>query len=157
MVALAMETRQRVAIDNFHNTAQPIHGDELQAAAYRGRYPGATHRPTAVCFTYNCHGLTFASRRTEITSPAEIRKILVEDAYEMVQINDVLPGDIVIYISNDNDIEHSGIVVDVPRFVGQILPNPKILSKWGSAHEVIHMVRDCPYNASRVEYYRVTK
>lgn len=66
-----------------------------------------------------------------------------------------MPGDIVIYISNDGDIEHSGIVVEISP--EGIVRNPRVLSKWGTAHEVIHRIADCPYVGSRIEYYRVMK
>jgi hypothetical protein len=32
---------------------------------------------------------------------------------------------------------------------------PVVLSKWGPAHEVIHRVNDCPYDATQILYYRI--
>jgi hypothetical protein len=85
-----------------------------------------------------------------------VQKILTEDGYE--QINDrryLSPGDIVLYISAiNNDIEHSGIVVDADPIDPLRL---RILSKWGSAHEVIHGVGDCPYDARHITFYRMTR
>jgi hypothetical protein len=158
MVSLDLHSRRQRQIANFHEPKDALHGDKEMAKEYAMRYPAATHRPTPVCYTYNCHGLTFASRRTAIISPEEVRKILEEDDYHRIaSLADVMPGDIVVYISEDNDIEHSGIVIATPKFEGQFVINPVVLSKWGSAHEVIHRVMDCPYNESRPEYYRVMK
>jgi hypothetical protein len=44
---------------------------------------------------YNCHGLTFANRRSWISELSEIPKILHDDGYTQVRDEDVLPGDIV--------------------------------------------------------------
>ncbi len=60
-------------------------------------HPNAIHRPIEPCNTYNCHGLTFAARRTWIHEPSELLKILEDDDYEEVT-NGILPGDIAIYI-----------------------------------------------------------
>jgi len=50
--------------------------------------------------------------------------------------------------------EHSGIVVDADPIDPLRL---RILSKWGSAHEVIHGVGDCPYDARNIMFYRMTR
>jgi hypothetical protein len=155
LTSLALETRKRQHVANQHNTSQVIPGEILAATDLRTRYITSTHRPTPVCYTYNCHGLTFAGRRTQITSSVEVRKILDDDDYQIIQQNAVLPGDIVIYISQESEIEHSGIVVffDQQLIGGAI----RVLSKWGGAHEVIHSLMECPYNDMRVEFYRVMK
>ena len=155
MTLLALETRSKNAVDNCHDASPVLHGDAQVSAALRRQYPGAIHRPTPACYTYNCHGLTFASRRTQILLSADVRRILGDDDYVQIGTKDVLAGDIVIYIGEDGDIEHSGIVMDVPK--GMLVVIPKVLSKWGSAHEVVHNVLDCPYKSARIEYYRVHK
>jgi hypothetical protein len=76
-----------------------------------------------------------------------VRRILEDDEYQEVTLQDLMPGDIVVYVQN-GDAEHSGIVISG-------LPIPMILSKWGPAHEVIHRVTDCPYNAAQINYYRI--
>ena len=48
---------------------------------------------------YNCHGLTFASRRTGIDETSEILNILGDDKFVKIDISECLPGDIVIYYS----------------------------------------------------------
>jgi hypothetical protein len=72
-----------------------------------------------------------------------VAKILKDDEYEPIELKDV------IYTQN-GDVEHSGIVVSS----GGGFP-PMVLSKWGRAHEVVHRVRDCPYDAMEVSYHRI--
>lgn len=153
-VVLNLHTREQNQINNIHDTDAPMPGELIEARDLKGRFLGATHRPTAVSYTYNCHGLTFGSRRTQIVDPAEVRKILTQDAYHKIGSADILPGDIVVYIGPNGDIEHSGVVMDVDK--SALVPTPKVLSKWGVAHEVVHFLRDCPYASTNVEFYRVT-
>lgn len=152
-VTLDLQTRQQIQIDNLHDTEIPTPGELLEAQDLRGKYLGALHRPTAVSYTYNCHGLTFGSRRTQIIDPAEVRKILTQDGYRKIDRADILSGDIVVYVGPDGDIEHSGIVMDVDK--SMLILIPKVLSKWGVAHEVVHRLADCPYASTNVEFYRV--
>lgn len=155
MSSLALETRKKNSISNYHDTGVVVLGDTLAAAALKKQYLASVHRPTPVCYTYNCHGLTFASRRTQITSSAEVRRILNDDDYSSVLPSDVIAGDVVIYVSEGGDIDHSGIVLDTSQAL--IGGGVKVLSKWGKAHEVVHMVRDCPYGDMKLEFYRVCK
>jgi hypothetical protein len=100
---------------------------------------------------YNCHGMTFASRRTGIYETPEINKIIADDSYGEISKLDTLPGDIVLYYGLNGDIEHSGIVVQKPD---NQLNIPIVVSKWGMLFEVIHSVYICPYNVSNVRFYR---
>lgn len=153
---LKLDTRSLNQIENECDTNPLIAGMRQQAEDLRKEYLSAIHRPTQPCNTYNCHGLTFASRRTQISNSAEVRKILKDDGYEQIDPKLILPGDVVLYINTINaSIDHSGVVVDVQP--NMAVMNPKILSKWGNAHEVIHYVRDCPYPNTRLEYYRLTR
>lgn len=86
---------------------------------------------------YNCHGLTFASRRTRVIDVQGIERVLIDDNWVELEMRDVLPGDIVIYYSEEGEPNHSGIVVEVFD-----LGVPKIRSKWGSAGEYIHLLTD---------------
>ncbi len=65
------------------------------------------------CGFYNCHGMTFASRRARIWELKEISKVLAEDNYREVEKASTLPGDIVIYYCK-GDAQHSGVVIDSP-------------------------------------------
>lgn len=147
---LALETRLKSGIDNELNRNAIPAGFEFQVEAYKTQYPHACHRPVEPCWTYNCHGLTFGTRRTWIKDPAEVAKILTEDDYQEIAVQDVIVGDIAVYYS-DGDATHSGNVV------GQSAAGPRILSKWAFLHEVVHSVTECPYDAGNVVYYRMTK
>lgn len=102
--------------------------------------------------TYNCHGMTFACRRTGISDLNTLRQVWEEDNYvEIKEIAKVLPGDIVLYYKG-GEIIHSGIVMHV-ELQNNILPNITILSKWGKHKEVIHNVNDSPYSVNSVKKY----
>jgi len=103
---------------------------------------------------YNCHGLTFASKRTWIYLDTEIEKILHDDRYiEIKNEKDVLPGDIVIYY-DEKGVAHSGIViqVDLPATLHDLI-KVMVLSKWGKHKEVIHNVNYSPYSLSSIKKY----
>lgn len=109
-------------------------------------------RRTGPTASYNCHGLAFACRRTEVNSPDAIRLILQDDLYHEVAAADVMPGDVVLYFAEDGDAEHSGIVVGEPDEVFGI---PRVVSKWGKGGEFVHRANQCPYNFAGAKYYRV--
>jgi hypothetical protein len=99
---------------------------------------------------YNCHGLTFASRRTRIWTDNAIKLILTEDNYAIVEKEFVLPGDIVVYY-NAGDAEHSGIVVEA-----QSPMSIRVVSKFGSGNELVHWLYDvAPYDTSDIKFYRI--
>jgi len=108
-------------------------------------------KPNPLC---NCHGFTFASKRTAIFESEELWKIIDDDDYEIIEDKkDVLPGDVILYFSDNGDIEHSGIVISKPD---PTLGIPQILSKWGKYSEIIHSAYNCPYDKSNIQYYRMT-
>jgi hypothetical protein len=77
-----------------------------------------------------------------------VQKVLVDDEYKRIDVGDVLPGDVVVYLQN-GDAEHSGIVIK------RGYP-PIVLSKWGPSHEVLHLANYCPYDSMQIVYYRIT-
>lgn len=114
-----------------------------------------TLRPGKVV-RYNCHGLTFASRRTWIDDREAVSRILSDDGYDEVnEVADVMAGDVVVYFDKDGRADHSGVVVEGPETAG--LGIPKVVSKWAWAYEVIHWANQCPYEMSDVRYFRVLK
>lgn len=100
---------------------------------------------------YNCHGMTFASRRTGIYDTSSIYEIIKDDEYHEIAKETVLPGDIVLYYGEGGDIEHSGLVISKTSGAPEI---PIIISKWGMAFEAIHSVYSCPYNMGQIKFYR---
>ena len=149
--SIRLDTRKGNPISNVQVLAPPSPGDA--DVRYRQDHPRAIWRsqPSRI---YNCHGMVFASRRSAI-SPIEIPKIIDEDGYTRVDpMASVLAGDVILYVDQRGDPEHSGIVVSKPT---EPLGIPIVISKWGAWREVIHAANDCPYefNFSRVEFYRV--
>lgn len=146
LTTLKLDTRKGNHIHNVLDETPPIPGMVNQSQSFRVQFSGASHRETETTRAYNCHGLTFASRRTAILDIAALRKLLVDDGYVVVQSSDVKAGDIVLYIGKGGDIVHSGIVV------GKEQIGFRVLSKWGAAHEVIHMQGDTPYQTQTIDY-----
>lgn len=151
MSSINIETRLGHPIENCQN-------DFLSNADLRfyediiNRHPLAKKR-SEVEIHYNCHGFVFGSRRTGISDSTEIRKILADDGFIKVDSNNVKEGDIVLYIAENGDIEHSGFVIEEPNKSNYHIP--KIYSKWGFGYEFIHWVNDSYYDSSILEYYRI--
>ncbi len=117
----------------------------------RRRYPKAQERrpPTG---QYNCHGMTFANRRTGIHRPEYVAKILEDDGYKPIILGQVEPGDLVLY-SDGGEIEHTGVVLEVVEGFpeGSGIRAPRIISKWGPTGEYIHLATEGPYKG-HIEY-----
>jgi hypothetical protein len=151
---IALATRKGTNIPNFQ-VRELSHSEAVTDQRIRQQYrihSGVVFR-CAPDPQYNCHGLTFASRRTGIFDVEILHQILAEDGYRQLNnIRDVLPGDIILYFSDAGDIEHSGIVIENnPRLL-----MPQILSKWGKGSEVLHPASASPYDATNLRYYRVS-
>lgn len=148
-MAIRLETSRRTGIDNHQDSELSAYHVNW-ARDLAARYPRAQPR-TEQSPCYNCHGLTFASRRTRIEKSSGIQRILMDDDYHEILMKDVLPGDIVIYYSETGDPNHSGVVVEFrpPLLV------PIICSKWSNAGEFIHGLRDCPtIYGPEIRFYR---
>jgi hypothetical protein len=103
---------------------------------------------------YNCHGLVFASRRTNIPPvdiPVNIEQLLVRDQYGPV--DGPALGDIAVYRTTNGEIDHTGIVSRV-EFVGTTRV-VFIWSKWGALEECEHRETSCPYSDCSIEYWRL--
>ena len=102
---------------------------------------------------YNCHGLTFANRRTGIYHPASVAEILEDDGYRQIKASEVCLGDVVVYYDG-RQIAHTGIVVRIEREEGLIGGQATwIMSKWGQAGEYIHPVNLGPYSEHDLTYW----
>ena len=132
---IRLETSKRTGIDNIQ-FGDVSAFERNWAMEIPKRFPNVIQR-TGMSPLYNCHGLTFASRRTRITDPQGIQQILVDDNWVELEMKDALPGDVVVYYSEEGEPNHSGIVVEVGG-----LGVPRICSKWGSAGEYIHLLTD---------------
>ena len=127
--------------------------DMAQYANLERRYGTLVQPRTAPCPTYNCHGMTFAGRRTGIASPVTVRQVLHEDSYKDVPRNEVMPGDVILYFDDRGDVEHSGVVVEPP--ISDLLGIPLVYSKWGKYKEMLHRGNQCPYNFASARYFRI--
>lgn len=152
--SLAMQTRESKDIENFFDKRPATAGEQAHVDGLINDYPNAQPRTKVPSFHYNCHGLTFASRRSEIVPSDVVQKILTEDRYEKVDLPNVLPGDTAIYVGADGEIAHSAIVLSLRR-IGDKVVDTFVVSKWGGAHETIHASKYCPWSDSLVEYYRI--
>ena len=153
---IVVETREANSITN-EQCLDVLPGEKKYFDDLKNQYLGQfdfyirnSHSPY-----YNCHGLTFASRRTCVIDVAEIPQILIDDGYEEIPMKETLPGDIVLYYSLNGDIEHSGIVISKPNLASYFIP--LILSKWGAAFEAIHPFNKTSYDTSQSKFYRVVK
>lgn len=102
--------------------------------------------------SYNCHGLTFLMRRGLLFDENAILQCLKDDGYsEIMDVKQVLPGDLVLYFDNDESISHSGVVCRV-EVHHNVITTPWVFSKWGELREYVHQYLDCPY--SNPKFYR---
>lgn len=145
--SIRLETRRKNAIENAQEGTLTV-GQLAEAAKLEKKYLGNRKR-TEPLPHFNCHGLSFACRRTRIWRTPEIAKILKDDGYTPVAEKDVLPGDLVIYFYK-GDAEHSGVIVAVGEF------GLTVCSKWGMLQEFVHPLRNCPYDFTYLGYYRIT-
>jgi len=105
---------------------------------------------------YNCHGLVFASRRTNIPPVGmddvlDIDNILGEDQYDPVSLSQV--GDIVVYRRSTGEVDHTGFVSRVDSLGSQ--PIVWVWSMWGGLGEFEHRVEHSPYNDCTPEFWRL--
>lgn len=109
------------------------------------RFPNAKRRRAAT-EKYNCHGMSFANRRTGIWSSDPIPMILEDDGFRAIAASQVHVGDLVVYYYLGALFWHTGIVVDVPKIDSpEAEKRMTVMSKWGELGEYIHSVGDDPY------------
>jgi len=147
---IIVQTRKGSNIENEQYNHMTTLEKSYLKEKFQREFPEAVLRNYATDI-YNCHGLTFASRRTYIWDPNEIWKIIREDNYVEIFEKNVLPGDVILYIDTKGDVEHSGLVISKPNTTFFV---PMIVSKWGKGPEYIHFANNCPYTQIR-KYYRV--
>jgi hypothetical protein len=144
---MRLETSRGRGIDN-DQTSELTNADSFADVRADRQFPGAIRR-TPASASYNCHGMTFAARRTRIWLSRALQMILADDGWTTVNQSEALPGDVVIYRSDDGDLSHSGVVVESDPLA------PLILSKWGNGGERVHRLRECPsVYGPQVTFYR---
>lgn len=143
---IVLQTSKKTDIDNaqFHTrTKQEETIANIVEQKFNSTYQGS---PSKI---YNCHGLTFASRRTGIYEDSEIQKIL-KDEYVEIRSDQIIVGDIALWVK-DKQYIHSALVV-------QICDNNQVfvLSKTRDFKEIVHLVTTSPYPYDIIKYYRIT-
>jgi len=162
---LGLQTRLCNDISNEINRERAQDGVQLAVDRLMQQHPDAIPRTTNPSLKYNCHGLTFGARRTNIGEEG-VTTIFKDDEYQEIDRAHVMPGDIAVYRSKENsEVQHSGIVTGEPRAspkriltsdkATDALVGPWIVSKWGECHEALHRLYDCPYPDAEVKFYRV--
>jgi len=111
--SIPLATRTGRAVPNVQDLDLPPHRVRLYLDASKRRFPRAELRrlPTGC---YNCHGLTFASRRTQILDPSVVEDILKDDGYRRIRFRGVMQGDLAVYYDR-REIAHTGVIVAVER------------------------------------------
>lgn len=150
MIRLETSTGRGIDCSQEHQLTHPV-----LALDKKMRKDHPTARPrTDPSVSYNCHGLTFASRRAWIWKSVSITDIISDDKYDEVAIDKVIPGDIVIYYSELGEPNHSGVVVAA----GPPLVEPEVCSKWAYCSEFVHGLRDCPtIYGPRTKFFRCVR
>ncbi len=106
---------------------------------------------------YNCHGLVFASRRTNIdgpTLPVVIDDLIIRDRFRVISIEPRV-GDIIVYRNKSTGkVEHTGFVNRIDKIDKK--PIVYVWSKWGGLGEYEHQEIFCmEYDYCSIEYWRL--
>jgi hypothetical protein len=128
-----------------------IHAD-LAKKAFKSEYHGEASA------MYNCHGLTFASRRTGIFTDGVVEMILAEEYQEIKEHKHAHVGDIVVWIDNDGQITHSAFIVKIEpeKITPGVFPKIRVLSKTRIFKEICHDIHDSPpAYGSQKRIYRI--
>jgi hypothetical protein len=155
MARIALEAASGLDLPNEQSAERdPLELQQFRATfASRWQTLGCEMLPVSM-LRYNCHGMTFAARRTWIDDRRLVPHIIAGDGYAEVDGNSAVPGDIVVYFDERGLAEHSGFVVEAAT--RQTIRIPKVISKWGKAYEVLHWANRCPYEIRFLRYYRLT-
>lgn len=90
--------------------------------------------------TYNCMGMVFANRRTWIDTD-HLQLILQEDNYRQTTIDDIQPGDVIVYRDELGSVTHVGLVSCIEVNLADLsedMHKVTVLSQWGADGEYFH-------------------
>ena len=93
--------------------------------------------------SYNCAGLVFANRRTCV-EPMCVPEILRRDGYRQIGIRQACRGDVVLYRTPDDEVQHVGILIERNPDYSTGTWRMSVLSQWGLGGEFIHDLEDVP-------------
>ena len=153
--SIPLATRKGRPIENEQCLDVPPFKSEMLIASMHRRYR-FVHMRRPPAGLYNCHGLTFACRRTcvGILNPKSIETILDDDGYRQIGAAFIETGDTLVCYDG-SEISHSGIVTHVDRgdLATGVFAVVYVCSKWGQESEYIHMVNQGPYAQHRITYW----
>lgn len=113
---------------------------------------------TAPTGRYNCHGLVFANRRTNVPAPGinvDIQRLADRD--QLIQVDQPQVGDVVLYLGERGKVDHSGLVTCIKKG-----PDDRdvvfVWSMWGGLGEFEHRVNVIPphYSDAEIQYRRIS-
>lgn len=136
--SLELFTKKRTRITNDQRMEKPAVALKAARDLFKKK-EGSKLKFRSISNTYNCMGLVWASRRTNIYDFNQLEKILHDDEYDEVKkIEEVMVGDILVYYDRHDIPNHIGIVVvHTPKLMSSNY-DTWIMSKWGSDGEYIH-------------------
>ncbi|MBL7140446.1 MAG: hypothetical protein ISS74_06005 [Planctomycetes bacterium] len=150
--SIPLYTRLRREIANAQDPDPAPHVATRLAEVHHRSFPMAAMRRPA-SGQYNCHGLTFANRRTGIYNPKDVEAILSDDGYRRISAAEAQPGDIVT-CHDGTEVSHTAVITRIERSEALIGGQAVwLLSKWGQAGEYLHTLGEGPYKEHRVVFW----
>ena len=114
------------------------HPDDLREALQMCLRDFPMIEARSVTAIYNCVGMVFATRRTWV-EPNLVPTLLSDDGYRPLnRLEDGQVGDVAIYRTADNDIEHIGLIAERREDLEAATVSHRIMSKWGPWAEFLH-------------------
>lgn len=148
--AIYMQTSRRRWIKNCQQSVL-LDSEELTSQRAEAKFESKFHGE--ICTLYNCHGLTFAARRTGIFEDEEVQKILDDEYIEIKNHSQSQVGDVVIYYSEGIGIAHSGLII-FAKHTPNDLSEVRVLSKEKKYREIIHLIVKTPYFHTEYKIFR---
>lgn len=150
---IAMETSRNKPIKNAQHTIlckQEVETELREGKKYNSEFQGEATK------IYNCHGLTFACRRSGIFDDDAIQQILNDEYIEIKERDRVNVGDVVLYIhTTEKYFLHSGIVVEAKKPEPLSMKQIKVISKTRAYKEIVHNVQEHPFVTCEFKFYRI--
>lgn len=149
---ISLATHEDNPVDN-EIALPPDDGSRRQALALEEQFEDVWTRRKPPCGAYNCAGHVWASRRTAIYRWSEIEKILTDDGYTKISVQECKPGDLAFYHTGETWIHVGRIVGRLDSTDKGIRSSTMVLSKWDDkSGEYIHQENDVPFREDFPQY-----
>ena len=143
---LDLTTKRGNRIPNMQRRTRPPISMATARDIVLNSHPSAEMR--SLRSEYNCVGMVFASRRTDI-DPEYVEMILRDDGFRRVEEGDLQIGDVVIYRTEDQQISHVGLIAKITLTLARGHREITVLSQWGADGEYFHGIDDVNPNLGR--------